>query len=453
MNNHNELWSLSLDFLSTKINKTAFKNWFENLTFEDIDENSKTIYLLCNTSMQEDIIMKRYMDEYLIPSVNDAFQDKYNIKLMTKRENEKGAGKSKNKDNYSTTSTVNSTFSQENIVNIRHTFDNFVVGNNNDYAYYTAFSVAEDLGNPRYNPLYIFGDPGLGKTHLMHAICNYIYEVFPEKKVLYVTSEIFANEFISALKNKTMDLFKDKYRNMDILLLDDVQFFKGKETIQEEIFNTFNVLHDSKKQIVLSGDRNPSELEISDRLAQRFGWGLVSTIKKPDFETRVAILENKAEQENININDDVLSVINIIASNITDNVRELESTFFNLTNMAKFRGEPLNTNFVRKNATYLFNNNGEIDVDSIKNVVSQYYGISIKDLEGKKRTRDIAVPRQIAIYITRELTDMSFPSIAEAFGKKDHSTMMHAHKKIGNEILTNESVKFVVDEIMKKIKI
>ena len=295
---------------------------------------------------------------------------------------------------------------------------------------------------------------GLGKTHLMHSIALYILKNSKNKKILYVTSEMFTNEFISATKNNKIDEFRNKYRSMDILLLDDVQFFAKKAQTQEEVFNTFNALHDNNKQIVLSSDRPPSELEISQRLKQRFGWKIIAEIKKPEYETRLAILEKKAEEAGLELTADLKSVLNMIASGVDGSVRILESTFTNILNISQFMGTDITPELVRERANYLFKDaNTSIDVEGIKKIVCEYYGISTRDIESKKRSRDIAYPRQIAVFLSRELTDLSFPSIGEYFGGRDHTTMMHAYNKINEELQNNESTKHNVNELINKIKI
>ena len=265
---------------------------------------------------------------------------------------------------------------------------------------------------------------------------------------------MFTNEFISATKNNKIDEFRNKYRSMDILLLDDVQFFAKKAQTQEEVFNTFNALHDNNKQIVLSSDRPPSELEISQRLKQRFGWKIIAEIKKPEYETRLAILEKKAEEAGLELTADLKSVLNMIASGVDGSVRILESTFTNILNISQFMGTDITPELVRERANYLFKDaNTSIDVEGIKKIVCEYYGISTRDIESKKRSRDIAYPRQIAVFLSRELTDLSFPSIGEYFGGRDHTTMMHAYNKINEELQNNESTKHNVNELINKIKI
>lgn len=450
--NYQDLWSYALDLLSYETNKTSFNAWFSKLKIKDVDENNDIIYLIYDKPMQKDIIQERF-SKVLHKSIEEAFSKPYGVKFIYENE-QTNFNKNQSNNQISTTSTINEIFDQENIINVRNTFDNFVVGSKNEYAYAVSLAVAEYPAHPNYNPLYLYGEPGLGKTHLMHAIGMYTLQNFKDKKVLYVTSEMFTNEFISAIKNKTMDIFRNKYREMDVLLLDDVQFFKGKENVQEEVFNTFNALHDNNKQIVLSSDRKPVELEISDRLRQRFGWKIIANIDKPDFETRVAILEKKAEQENLILDNNLLETINIIANNIKDSVRELESAFINVLNIARFQGLKLTPEFLKEKASYLFpTENTQIDVDGIKNIVSQYFNITIKDLEGTNRSKNIAHPRQIAVYLTRELTNMPFSSIGQSFGNKDHSTIIHSHKKISDELKNNEHTKFIVNEIMNKIKI
>ena len=452
MNNYRQFWEDSLILLKENMNQIAFRTWFSKVDFKEFDENTDTLYLYYYKEIAKEQILERYL-KLLSESLEAVFDKKVRINFID------GSGANVGESlveevPVSTTSTVNEIFDEEKIISTRNTFENFVVGPNNEYAHAASLAVAENPATVNYNPLYLYSEPGLGKTHLMHSIALYILKNSKNKKILYVTSEMFTNEFISATKNNKIDEFRNKYRSMDILLLDDVQFFAKKAQTQEEVFNTFNALHDNNKQIVLSSDRPPSELEISQRLKQRFGWKIIAEIKKPEYETRLAILEKKAEEAGLELTADLKSVLNMIASGVDGSVRILESTFTNILNISQFMGTDITPELVRERANYLFKDaNTSIDVEGIKKIVCEYYGISTRDIESKKRSRDIAYPRQIAVFLYRELTDLSFPSIGEYFGGRDHTTMMHAYNKINEELQNNESTKHNVNELINKIKI
>ena len=452
MNNYRQFWEDSLILLKENMNQIAFRTWFSKVDFKEFDENTDTLYLYYYKEIAKEQILERYL-KLLSESLEAVFYKKVRINFID------GSGANVGESlveqvPVSTTSTVNEIFDEEKIISTRNTFENFVVGPNNEYAHAASLAVAENPATVNYNPLYLYSEPGLGKTHLMHSIALYILKNSKNKKILYVTSEMFTNEFISATKNNKIDEFRNKYRSMDILLLDDVQFFAKKAQTQEEVFNTFNALHDNNKQIVLSSDRPPSELEISQRLKQRFGWKIIAEIKKPEYETRLAILEKKPEEAGLELTADLKSVLNMIASGVDGSVRILESTFTNILNISQFMGTDITPELVRERANYLFKDaNTSIDVEGIKKIVCEYYGISTRDIESKKRSRDIAYPRQIAVFLSRELTDLSFPSIGEYFGGRDHTTMMHAYNKINEELQNNESTKHNVNELINKIKI
>ncbi len=448
MNEFKKKWQDVLHLLEPEVTEIAFTTWFLPLKFKSIDKKNNTLYILCDIPFAIDTIKSRYMR--LLEGCTEAiFKRKYKIEILLIDDIN---NKKEEVTEISTTSTINQDFEQELIINPRYTFENFVVGSNNEYAYTASLAVAENPASS-YNPLYLYGESGLGKTHLMHAISNYIFNNYLNKKVLYVTSEMFTNEFISALRIKKVNQFRDKYRQMDVLLIDDVQFFQDKDAVQEELFNTFNTLYDNNKQIVISSDRPPKELELDERLRQRFGWNIVADVKKPTYETRMAILEKKAEQENLIIDENIQTVLNMIATRVKNNVRELEGAFINLLSMSKMLNKELTPQFAKVTLSNIFSEEEkDIDVEIIKRTISKYFDISIKDLESKKRSRNIAFPRQIAMYLTRELTDLSLPKIGKAFGGKDHTTVLHAYEKISEEILKNESVKSSVREVENKIK-
>ena len=330
-------------------------------------------------------------------------------------------------------------------LNPKYTFETFVVGNNNRFAHAAALAVGNEPGKS-YNPLFLYGGVGLGKTHLMQAIGNRILENNAKANVLYVTSEKFTNQLINAIKDSKTEIFRNKYRNIDVLLIDDIQFIAGKDRIQEEFFHTFNTLREDGRQIIISSDKPPRDIEfLEDRLKSRFEWGLLADISCPDYETRLAILRKKAQDENIIIDDSILSDI---ATKIDSNIRELEGVFNKIVARASLMHSPI-TIELAENIINEFKYESEkvISSDFIKETVSKYFSIDKDDLAGSKRSNDIAFPRQIAMYLCREVAGMSFPQIGVEFGNRDHSTVMHGYNKITREIKEKNSTKLIVESV------
>ena len=330
-------------------------------------------------------------------------------------------------------------------LNPKYTFETFVVGNSNRLAHAAALAVGDEPGKA-YNPLFLYGGVGLGKTHLMHAIGNRILENNNNKNVLYVTSEKFTNQLINAIKDNKNEVFRNRYRNIDVLLIDDIQFIAGKERVQEEFFHTFNSLYEDGKQIIISSDKPPRDIQfLEDRLKSRFEWGLLADISCPDYETRLAILRKKAQDENILIDDFILSDI---ANKIDSNIRELEGVFNKIVARASLIHSPI-TIELAENIINEFKYESEkvISCDFIKETVAKYFSINKDDLSGNKRSNDIAFPRQIAMYLCREIANMSFPQIGVDFGGRDHSTVMHGCKKIEKEIKEKNNTKLIVDSV------
>lgn len=332
------------------------------------------------------------------------------------------------------------------MLNPKYTFDTFVIGKGNQMAHAAALVVAEDPGSI-YNPLFFYGGVGLGKTHLMHAIGHQMLLSQPNAKVKYVSSETFANDFINSIQNKTAEEFRQEYRNVDLLLVDDIQFFAEKEATQEEFFHTFNALYNEGKQIVLTSDRLPNEIpKLQERLVSRFAWGLSVDITPPDLETRTAILRKKAAAERLEIPDDTLSYI---AGQIDSNIRELEGALVRVQAFATMNSEDISTSLAADALKTLKSGKGhpQLSILQIQEEVAKYYHIQLKELKGKKRVKSIVVPRQIAMYLARELTDSSLPKIGAEFGGKDHTTVIHAHEKIQQLIDSSVSMQNEVSEI------
>lgn len=330
-------------------------------------------------------------------------------------------------------------------LNPKYTFDTFVVGNNNRFAHAAALAVGNEPAKS-YNPLFLYGGVGLGKTHLMHAIGNRILENNKNANVLYVTSEKFTNQLINAIKDNKNEFFRNKYRNIDVLLIDDIQFIARKERVQEEFFHTFNTLYEEGKQIILSSDKPPRDIQfLEDRLKSRFEWGLLADISCPDYETRLAILRKKAQDENIIIDDVILSDI---ANKIDSNIRELEGVFNKIVARASLTHSPITIELAEMIINeFISESEKVISAEFIQETVAKYFSIDKNDLAGNKRSNDIAFPRQIAMYLCREVANMSYPQIGVDFGGRDHSTVMHACKKIEKELKEKLNTKLIVDSV------
>lgn len=335
--------------------------------------------------------------------------------------------------------------------NTHNTFDTFVIGPGNRFPHAASLAVAEAPAQA-YNPLFIYGGVGLGKTHLMHAIGHYVLANKPDAKVIYTSSEKFTNEFIKSIRDNKGEQFREKYRSIDILLIDDIQFIQNKEQTQEEFFHTFNELHQANKQIVISSDRPPKEIaKLEDRLRSRFEWGLIVDITPPDYETRMAILQKKIEEENLDI---PIEALTYIANQIQSNIRELEGALTRVLAFSKLQGEPITTELTAAALKDIIQapKSKKITIQDIQKVVGEYYSVRIEDFSAKKRTKSIAYPRQIAMYLSRELTDFSLPKIGEEFGGRDHTTVIHAHEKISTDIKNDPTFKQEVENLEKEIR-
>lgn len=336
-------------------------------------------------------------------------------------------------------------------LNSKYTFDTFVIGKGNQMAHAAALVVAEEPGTI-YNPLFFYGGVGLGKTHLMHAIGHQMIQLRPDAKVKYVSSETFANDFINSIQNRTQEQFRNEYRSVDLLLVDDIQFFADKEGTQEEFFHTFNALYDERKQIVLTSDRLPNEIpKLQERLVSRFAWGLSVDITPPDLETRIAILRNKANSERLEIPDDTLSYI---AGQIDSNIRELEGALVRVQAFSAIQGRDITTSLAADALKSILPTDKPkaLSIYVIQQTVAKFYQITLEEIKGKKRTKGIVLPRQIAMYLSRELTDSSLPKIGQEFGGKDHTTVLHAYDKIQTVIKKDSTLKEEIKTISDKLK-
>ena len=436
------LWQKVLDKLEMTVTVVSFDLWFK--TIEVIDFSNNTLFLCASSTFAKNQITKNH-HKLLVESVQAVFGDEVTFEIMDTNEKEDYLKQNKPSQNLETNE------KEDNPFNEKYTFDNFVVGKSNQFVYAAARSVAENPGE-RFNPLFIYGGVGLGKTHILNAIGNYIRQHSPEKKISYVTCESFTNDYIDSLragkeKEKANIEFREKYRNLDVLMIDDIQFISNKTSTQEEFFHTFNELYQKNKQIIISSDRPPKEIAtLEDRLRSRFSSGLIQDIQAPDFETKIAILKKKVSQERYNIDDEVL---NIIAERVNTNIREMEGLLSKVYFYATLLGKK---HASKEDAHEVFKDQEEVQKEKtspndIINKVCDYYGISQADITGKKKSKDIVEPRMIAIYLIVELLDMPLTAVGKLFGGRDHTTIIHARDKITEQLKTNNKIRTIVGEI------
>ena len=444
----NDIWEESLERIKEQLSNPSFKTWFSDT--EPIKIKNNTLQLKVPNDFIKDWISSRYQN-LIIETIEEITDTELDLEFLTPDEIKES--KQEVTSNNNDRKKVKTTNQIKNGINPKYTFDTFVVGNSNRFAHAASLAVAEAPAKA-YNPLFIYGDVGLGKTHLMQAIAHFILDHNPDNKVVYVSSETFTNELINAIKDdKTVD-FRDKYRNIDILLVDDIQFLAGKERTQEEFFHTFNALHESNRQLIISSDRPPKEIPtLEERLRSRFEWGLITDIQSPDLETRIAILRKKADIENLEIPNEVIIDI---ANKIQSNIRELEGALINVIAYAELVEREIDLDLAKEALKDLVSTDSsepkEITINHIKKIVADYYNLNLEEIDSKKRTQNIVLPRQIAMYLSREMTDASLPMIGDNFGGRDHTTVMHAHNKITEKYADEENFKNTIDNLIKKIK-
>ena len=432
----NELLTKAKDLLKNETTKIAYETWIRDLDIESADNGN--IVLIANNAFQKESILSRYHD-LIKNTFNYLTNRNCEITVLLKddisEEELQVASKLSNTPNSYPNTTLNP----------KYTFDSFVVGNSNRFAHAAALAVAEAPATA-YNPLFIYGGVGLGKTHLMQAIANEILLNNRNANILYVTSEKFTNQLINAIKDGKNEIFRNKYRNIDVLLIDDIQFIAGKERIQEEFFHTFNTLHENGKQIIISSDKPPKDIKLlEDRLKSRFEWGLIADISNPDYETRLAILRKKAQLDNIIIDDEILSDI---ATKIDSNIRELEGILNKLIANASLTNCQITIEMAEKAINDVVTKKDKVlSLDLIQETISKYFNITVEELKGVKRSNDVTFPRQIAMYLCRNVAQLPLTKIGEGFGKRDHTTVIHACNKIEKEIQNNVSTKRIVESV------
>lgn len=448
MENIEELWTSTLATIKEKVSKPSYDTWLKNTSAESITED--TMIISAPNEFARDWLESRYTS-----LISDALFEVTGAKLKTKfvipetenfleekTQEAKKIPKVKSGEN---------TQSPKTMLNDKYTFNTFVIGSGNRFAHAASLAVAEAPAKA-YNPLFIYGGVGLGKTHLMHAIGHYVLDHNPDAKVVYLTSEKFTNEFINSIRDNKAENFRNKYRSIDVLLIDDIQFLAGKEQTQEEFFHTFNTLHEESKQIIISSDRPPKEIPtLEDRLRSRFEWGLITDITPPDLETRIAILRKKAKAEGLDIPNEVMLYI---ANQIDTNIRELEGALIRVVAYSSLINKDIDASLAAEALKDIIPSSRPrvITIATIQEVIAEKYQIKLEEFAAKKRTKSIAFPRQIAMYLSRELTDFSLPKIGEEFGGRDHTTVIHAHEKISKLISEDHLLNQDIEEIKERLK-
>ena len=430
------------------LSNVAFKTWLLPLKVFRIEDH---VLKITAPFEQAATYVENKYKTFLYVAVAEAMGEEYEIKIITEDEASRETAYVPPAKKMPAPVPVDD---QKTNLNPKYTFDTFVIGSNNRFAHAASVAVAESPGK-EYNPLFLYGGVGLGKTHLMHSVAHYILQKDPTKKVLYVTSEVFTNELIDSIRNgnnTSMTKFREKYRNIDVLLIDDVQFIIGKESTQEEFFHTFNALHSANKQIIISSDRPPKDMEtLEARLQSRFEWGLIADISSPDYETRMAILRKKEELDGYNIDDEV---IRYIATNIKSNIRELEGALNKLVALSNLENREITISMAEEVLKDIISPNSkrEITPQVILDVVAEHYGVSSNDIIGGKRNSEIVVPRQIVMYLCREITDTSYKAIGILLGNRDHSTIISGDNKVRDKLAAGDtSLKSNIDTIRKKL--
>ena len=436
-----QIWEEALKIIKEETSPVSYETWIEPVIPCGIDGNQ--IILQVENNFFKEMLEKRYLP-FIRNAIKFVTKNEYDIILLTEEEQKTGLQK------IDLSSEKKKSLADRNL-NPKYVFDSFVVGNSNRMAHAASLAVAEQPAHA-YNPLYLYGNSGLGKTHLMHSIGHFVLDKTPDAKVLYVTSETFTNELINSIQNNKMEEFRNKYRKIDLLMIDDIQFIAKKESTQEEFFHTFNALYENSKQIVISSDRPPKELKpLEERLISRFEWGLTVDVQSPDYETRIAILRKKAERDHITVPDDVMAYI---AKNIASNIRELEGALTRIVAFAKLTNQDISIALAENSLKDIFSENAATPLtpDLIQQVVAEHYNIRVEDIQGSKKPKNIAFPRQVSMYLCRKLLDISLPKIGESFGGRDHTTVIHAIAKIEKQLETDASLQKTIHQLEKEIK-
>ncbi|MBP3610090.1 MAG: chromosomal replication initiator protein DnaA [Lachnospiraceae bacterium] len=438
-----EKWNDILEFMKTEysITDVAYRTWLLPLSVHSVT-NDAIIISVDDSKIEASMInfVKSRYGQFLKTAIAEMFNQEFDLQFVLSSNAPAKTEPLKVKNE------------SYNNLNSKYTFDSFVIGNNNKFAHAASLAVAESPAEV-YNPLFIYGGVGLGKTHLMHAVAHYILDNNPESKVVYVTSEKFTNELIQAIRNQTTMEFKDKYRNVDVLLIDDIQFISGKESTQEEFFHTFNALHEAKKQIIISSDRPPKEIKtLEDRLRSRFEWGIIADIQAPDYETRMAILNKKTEADGIAIEPLILEYI---ATNVKSNIRELEGSLNKLIGLSRLKKKEINIELAAEAIQDIISADAQrtVTLTYIVDIVADHFSLTPQEIYSKNRSNKIAYPRHIAMYLCRKHLGISLVDIGKSFGDRDHTTVMHGVTKIEEALKEDLSLQNIIEVLMKKINL
>ncbi|MGA9290566.1 MAG: chromosomal replication initiator protein DnaA [Anaerobacillus sp.] len=448
MDNITDLWQQALSEIEKKLSKPSFETWLKSTSANRMEGD--TIIITAPNEFARDWLESRYsslITETLLELTGSELKAKF---IIPQNQSDADLDLEQSMKKKPKANPAQDEHPQS-VLNSKYTFDTFVIGSGNRFAHAASLAVAEAPAKA-YNPLFIYGGVGLGKTHLMHAIGHYVIEHNPNAKVVYLSSEKFTNEFINSIRdNKTVN-FRNKYRNVDVLLIDDIQFLAGKEQTQEEFFHTFNALHEESKQIVISSDRPPKEIPtLEDRLRSRFEWGLITDITPPDLETRIAILRKKAKAEGLDIPNEVMLYI---ANQIDTNIRELEGALIRVVAYSSLINQDMNADLAAEALKNIIPSSKPrvITIHDIQTVIGDQFSVKLEDFAAKKRTKSVAFPRQIAMYLSRELTDFSLPKIGEEFGGRDHTTVIHAHEKISKLVDSDQGFQKKLQDIVEQLK-
>nr|WP_216671651.1 chromosomal replication initiator protein DnaA [Saccharibacillus qingshengii] len=441
------MWQQILSIIQTKLSKPSFDTWFKATEVIQLTQGALTVS--APTTFAVEWLESRYTK--LVAQVAfDVLGRNVTVRFVIEEPGHEEESLQKQSTPPPTPVQV-SVEANTNMLNPKYTFDTFVIGSGNRFAHAASLAVAEAPAKA-YNPLFLYGGVGLGKTHLMHAIGHYILQHNPSSRVVYISSEKFTNEFINSIRDNRGESFRNKYRNIDILLIDDIQFIAGKESTQEEFFHTFNALHEESKQIIISSDRPPKEIPtLEERLRSRFEWGLITDIQPPDLETRIAILRKKARAEKLDVPNEAMMYI---ANQIDTNIRELEGALIRVVAYSSLTNQDVTAHLAAEALKDIIPSSRPriITIQDIQQRVGEYYNLKMEDFKARKRTKAIAFPRQVAMYLSRELTDYSLPKIGEAFGGRDHTTVIHAHEKISQSLKIDQELTKVVHSLTEKIK-
>lgn len=440
-------WTSALRIIKSKIGDAAFSAWFGSIKIKkDKEKQGNKITLELPDPFFKELFTNNHLD-LVVSTLKDLTGQEFSINLEVNPAIVKKSRKGKLKEFEH--KMKESTCDQIQL-NPKYTFENFVVGSSNRFTHAACMAVAENPAK-NYNPLLIYGGVGLGKTHLMQAICHFVKKKNPQAAISYLSSESFTNELIQSIQRHSMDNFRKKYRSMDILLLDDIHFIAGKESTQEEFFHTFNNLHDAHKQIIISSDRLPKEItKLEERLVSRFSWGLITDVQPPDLETRVAILHKKLENEKTKIPEDVIM---FLAESIKNNIRELEGALIRLTAYSSLVGMEINLHLARDILKEMLRESVKnITVDTIQKKVAGFFNLSVSEFKAKRRNKNIVLARQIAMFLARELTNLSLPEIGQNFGGKDHTTVLYAYNKIKSKVDQDPQFKQLINRLLFDIK-